>query len=71
MSALIPNPHSASNIQAQAAVGYGSGAAAIGGGMTYQISNDALVVGKIAVSTTGGVGMQNRVGMAVGVSLGL
>jgi|GEM_PF-5799246 trimeric autotransporter adhesin len=71
MSALIPNLHSASNIQAQAAVGYGSGAAAIGGGMTYQINNDTLLVGKLAVSTTSGVGMQNRIGGAVGISLGL
>ena len=71
MSGLVVNPHSASNTQVQAAVGYGSGAAAVAGGATYQVSNDVLLVGKVGVSTTSGVGITNRVGGAIGVSFGL
>jgi hypothetical protein len=71
MSALVPNPHTAKNLQAQASVGYGNGAAAIGAGATYQLSNDVLLVGKMAVSTASGVGVTNRIGGAVGVSFGL
>jgi hypothetical protein len=71
MSGLVVNPHSASDLQVQAAVGYGSGASAVGAGATYQISNDVLLVGKMGVSTTSGVGMANRIGGAIGVSFGL
>jgi hypothetical protein len=71
MSGLVPNARSASNLQVQAALGVANGSAAIGSGLTYQVSNDTLIVGKIGVSTTKGVSMQNRVGGTVGISLGL
>lgn len=71
MSGLVPNYHSASKLQAQAAVGYGAGAAGVAGGMTYQIDNDTLIVGKVGISATSSTSIQNRVGMAIGVSLGL
>jgi hypothetical protein len=71
MSGLVPNYHSASKLQVQAAIGYGSGAAGVAGGATYQINNDVLLVGKVGVSTVGNVGMADRVGGAVGISFGL